>query len=85
MAGRDANSGGTATLEYFIAQPSGDGFEVRDEVLGRTYHVPRAGTATFRGQPVSNPLTLDRIQSAIETWVERALADEVAGELQQAA
>jgi hypothetical protein len=85
MEERDCNTDGVVTIEYFVAQPSGDGFEVRDEALARTYHVARGGMPTFRGQPVTNPLTLDRIQAAIDAWVERALIDAVAEELDQAA
>jgi len=73
------------TLEYFTAQPTGESFEVRDELLGRTYHVPRSGAPTLRGRPVANRLTLERIQAAIDAWVEQALLDEVAEELDEAA
>ncbi|HET7428375.1 MAG TPA: hypothetical protein VFJ66_02910 [Gaiellales bacterium] len=70
---------------YFTAQPVGDGFHVRDEVLGRTYTVPRVGQPTFDGRPVTNRLALSRVQAAVDACIEGALLAEVAEELADAA
>jgi hypothetical protein len=49
-----SSKGRPIAVEYFTAQPFGDGFHVRDEVLGRTYTVPRVGQPALEGRPVSN-------------------------------
>ena len=80
-----SNMGRGIAFEYFTAQPFGDGFHVRDEVLGRTYTVPRVGQPTLDGGPVTNRLTLTRIQAAVDACIEGALLAEVAEELADAA
>lgn len=72
-------------VEYFTAHPFGDGFQVRDEVLGRTYTVPRVGQPMLDGQPVTNRVALTRIQAAVDACIESALLAEVEEELGEAA
>ena len=76
-----SSKGRPIAVEYFTAQPFGDGFHVRDEVLGRTYTVPRVGQPALEGRPVSNRLTLTRIRVAVDACIEDALLAEVAEEL----
>ena len=80
-----SSKGRRIAFEYFSAQPFGDGFHVRDEVLDRTYTVPRVGQPTFDGRSVTNRLALSRMQAAVDACIEGALLAELAEELADAA
>jgi hypothetical protein len=68
----------TAQPHFFTASPTSDGFEVRDAVLpDRVYLASIKNPPTLRGRPVTNPLTLERINAAVDECVERALVDEI--------
>jgi hypothetical protein len=67
---------------FFTAEPTPLGFEVRDTVLPeRVYTVPKVGTPTLRGRAVTNQLMMERINAAVDEWVESALLAEIATEI----
>lgn len=75
-----------ARPHFFTAVPVSDGFEVRDDVLPhRVYKAPIHGQPTLRGRAVTNPLTLARINEAVDEWLDRALLDEIADDAAAAA
>jgi hypothetical protein len=71
-----------ARPHFFEAVPTPLGFDVHDTVVpDRVYAVPKVGTPTLHGRMVTNPLTLERINAAVDEWVEGALLAEIATEI----
>jgi hypothetical protein len=78
-------AGNARAQHYFTAIPTGDGFEIRDEVVADRVYVARANQPpTFRGRPVRNPLTLARISDAIDAYIDNALLEQIAEEREAA-
>jgi hypothetical protein len=71
-----------ARPHFFEAVPTPLGFDVHDTVVpDRVYAVPKVGTPTLNGRMVTNSLTLERINAAVDEWVEGALLAEIEAEI----